>query len=689
MKQKISTSFLLLAILLAGARAMARSVPRSFDIERPSLRVFLPDPGLASGRAVIVCPGGGYSHLAFGHEGVDWAPYFNKLGIAVIVLRYRMPGGDRALPVSDALAAMKMACDSSDAWNLNPNDVGVMGSSAGGHLASTIATRAMPESRPNFQILFYPVITMDKTYTHAGSRDNFLGKDAPVELEMEYSNEKQVTRDTPRAFIVHCGDDKVVSPANAVNYYLALNRNNVPASLHIYPSGGHGWGFREGFLYRNEMLDELTAWLCSFEAPREDVTRAACTGNNITRGSGIKELKLPLARSSRPALFEKHRTTLIYIDPDEKEVVRTAVSILQKDVLAVFDACLQLTANKDEARVIVSSSTGLQGAWEAFQLNVRDNKLFVSGSDARGKAYGILEVSRQIGVSPWEWWADARPWKRESCSLSEIEETSGAPSVQYRGIFLNDEDWGLLPWASGKFEYQLRDSPGLSSNKRWKGAIGPGAYEKIFELLLRLRANAIWPAMHECTAPFYFVEGNREMAARYGIAVGSSHCEPLARNSASEWDVAGKGDYNFVANSQNVLDYWAERLQELQHSENIFTIGMRGKHDGMMQGVKTIEEHEEALSRVIPAQQALLDKYIKREAPLVFIPYKEVLEVYDNGLEIPDQATLVWCDDNYGYIRRLSNDKEQRRGGGAGVYYHASYWGARTIISGWLPRLPR
>lgn len=265
MKRK-SLIFLLLA-LSAGTslKVAAQDAPHPFDIEQPTLRVFLPNPEIATGRAVIACPGGGYSHLAMNHEGYDWAPYFNKLGIALIVLKYRMPKGDRTLPISDAEAAMKLVRDSAASWRLNPNDIGIMGSSAGGHLASTIATHARPELRPNFQILFYPVITMDKSYTHMGSRNNLLGEDVSVEVETEYSNEKQVTKDTPRAFIVCSDDDRAVPPANGVNYYLALHKNNVPAVLHIYPSGGHGWGIRESFLYNNEMLGELTSWLRSFK----------------------------------------------------------------------------------------------------------------------------------------------------------------------------------------------------------------------------------------------------------------------------------------------------------------------------------------------------------------------------------------------------------------------------------------
>ena len=301
MKQKFSSLFVLLVLLLTGLQVSAQSTPKPFDIEQPSLRVFLPAPELATGRAVVACRGGGYSGLAVNHEGYDWAPYFNKQGIALIVLKYRMPKGDRTLPISDAEAAMKMVRDSADVWNLNPNDIGIMGSSAGGHLASTIATHAPEALRPNFQILFYPVITMDKSFTHMGSHDNLLGKDASADLEKEFSNEKQVTKETPRAFIVYSDDDKVVPPANGVNYYLALNKKGVPSVLHIYPTGGHGWGIREDFLYKSEMQNELTSWLRSFKAPRKDAVRVACIGNSITFGAGIKNR----SRDSYPSVLAR------------------------------------------------------------------------------------------------------------------------------------------------------------------------------------------------------------------------------------------------------------------------------------------------------------------------------------------------------------------------------------------------
>ena len=226
--------------------------------------IFLPEKRLATGRAVVILPGGGYSHLAMQHEGTDWATFFNQEGIAVIVLKYRMPHGDRRIPVEDAEEAIRMVRRNASHWNINPDDVGIMGSSAGGHLASTVATHAHSDARPNFQILFYPVITMEPDITHKGSHDNFLGKNAKRKEEREYSNDMQASRLTPRAWIALSDDDQVVLPANGVNYYVELYRHDVPASLHVYPSGGHGWGIRPTFKYHIEMLLELKAWLKSF-----------------------------------------------------------------------------------------------------------------------------------------------------------------------------------------------------------------------------------------------------------------------------------------------------------------------------------------------------------------------------------------------------------------------------------------
>lgn len=228
------------------------------------VKVFLPEKSKATGRAIVICPGGGYQHLAMEHEGTDWAPVFNNMGIAAIVLHYRMPHGDHRIPIEDAEQSMRLVRHNAKAWGINPNDVGIMGSSAGGHLASTIATHAESDAKPNFQILFYPVITMDPAFTHQGSHDNLLGKKAKKKQEMLYSNDTQVNRTTPRAWIALSDDDTVVLPANGFNYYFECYRHDVEASLHVYPSGGHGWGIRPAFRFHTEMMAELKAWLLSF-----------------------------------------------------------------------------------------------------------------------------------------------------------------------------------------------------------------------------------------------------------------------------------------------------------------------------------------------------------------------------------------------------------------------------------------
>ena len=242
------------------------------DKDKAELTIYLPDAKKATGRAVVCCPGGGYIHLAMDHEGHQWASFFNNQGIALIVLKYRMPHGDRFVPISDAEEAMKTVRRNAAAWHINPADVGIMGFSAGGHLASTIATHSTGDAAPNFQILFYPVITMDPGYTHKGSRDNFLGtfgdgkKDQKEmkKLEAVYSNDLQVNRTTSRAFLALSDDDKAVPAANGFNYYQQLYKHDVPASIHIYPTGGHGWGYRESFAFHYNVIFEHKAWLESF-----------------------------------------------------------------------------------------------------------------------------------------------------------------------------------------------------------------------------------------------------------------------------------------------------------------------------------------------------------------------------------------------------------------------------------------
>ncbi len=215
-------------------------------------------------RAIVLCPGGGYDHLAFDNEGTDWATYYNTMGIAAIVLQYRMPHGNRMVPISDAQEAIRLVRRHAAEWNINPDDVGIMGSSAGGHLASTVATQSTDDAMPNFQILFYPVISMELGTTHRGSHDNLLGVDATDEDVAAYCSDRNVTASTPRAIIFLSNDDGAVPPENGVSYYLALHAQGIPAALNIYPTGGHGWGMRSTFAYHDTMLSTLRAWLTSF-----------------------------------------------------------------------------------------------------------------------------------------------------------------------------------------------------------------------------------------------------------------------------------------------------------------------------------------------------------------------------------------------------------------------------------------
>lgn len=234
---------------------------RSSDFTRdPAITVYL--PGRPNGKAIIMCPGGGYGWEAMDHEGHAMAQWFNAQGIAYVVLKYRLPHGNHEIPLSDAEQAVRLVRNHASEWGVNPSKIGIMGASAGGHLASTLATHySGNETRPDFQVLFYPVITMDPSYTHGGSRENLLGKNPSKELQDKYSNELQVSPSTPKAFIMLSSDDMAVPVANGVNYYMALLKNNVSASLHAYPTGGHGWGYGDGFLYKSQWMEELEKWL--------------------------------------------------------------------------------------------------------------------------------------------------------------------------------------------------------------------------------------------------------------------------------------------------------------------------------------------------------------------------------------------------------------------------------------------
>lgn len=232
----------------------------------PAITAYIPKH--PNGTAIVMCPGGGYSHQATGHESHDMAQWMNSLGITYVVLKYRLPYGHDEVPLADAEQAMRLVREHAAEWGVDPQKVGIAGASAGGHLATTLATHySSPETRPDFQVLFYPVVSMDAAKTHRGSRDNLLGKEATEDQVKKFSNELQVTKDTPKAFIMLSSDDRAVPPANSIDYYTALINNGVSATLHAYPTGGHGWGFRDSFPYKRQWTEELEKWL------RENISR--------------------------------------------------------------------------------------------------------------------------------------------------------------------------------------------------------------------------------------------------------------------------------------------------------------------------------------------------------------------------------------------------------------------------------
>lgn len=233
------------------------------------MEVFLPDSAGLAAPMVVICPGGGYAHLALQHEGTEWAPFFNRLGIACAVVKYRMPEGNPSLPVSDAEKAVVTTRLNATGWNVDPARVGIMGFSAGGHLASTVATRSIGNARPDFQILFYPVITMENEDMHEGSTRNLLGDRADDAASRSmFSNYNNVTSDTPPAILLLSNDDTTVPPVgNSIAYYTALKRNGVDVTLHVYSKGGHGWGIRPKFVHHTQMLSDLTSWLAGHCLP--------------------------------------------------------------------------------------------------------------------------------------------------------------------------------------------------------------------------------------------------------------------------------------------------------------------------------------------------------------------------------------------------------------------------------------
>jgi len=397
----------------------------------------------------------------------------------------------------------------------------------------------------------------------------------------------------------------------------------------------------------------------------------------------------------------------IYYSEQDANVVEITAQALRDDIERVTGIKPQLStsAPKGDSAIIIGTlgqsdlidklvSNGkidvsqIKGKWEAYSANVIKNPLpglkqalVIAGSDRRGTAYGGFALSESIGVSPWYFWGDV-PVKKKSSLYIAGGYIQPSPAVKYRGIFINDEDWGLLPWAAKNYEPEV-------------GNIGPKTYAAVFELLLRLQANMIWPGMHEFpreTTPFFTIPENKVVADDYAIVISTSHHEPMLRNS-HEFKDEVHGEYNYWSNKDSIYDFWQDRVQDTANYENIYTIGMRGRSDvGMLAPKGTTNEGKAAKIQngIIPDQRKIISEnvhYNPAEIPQIFIPYKETLVQYQSGLQLPDDVTMVWPDDNHGYIRQLSNETERKRAGGSGVYYHLSYWGVPASYL-WLQTTP-
>ncbi len=288
MKKLMIWSLLMLAMTMQAQTARKFTLNLTDD-GKAQMVCFLPQT--SSGKAIVGVPGGGYSVLSNSHEGYLASDWLNQQGIAYFVVNYRLPDGDRTKPMGDVEQGIRIVRDSAQAWGINPHDVGIMGFSAGGHLASVISTHSDFDVRPDFTILFYPVISMDERVSHKWSCRNFLGEEGQKDpnLVRDFSTDKAVRRHlTPPAIIIMASDDRLVPPVtNGVAYYSAMRNAGNECAMYIYPTGDHGFGFGPWFKYHDQMLTDLGNWLKARQTPQPGAIRVACIGNSITDGHGI------------------------------------------------------------------------------------------------------------------------------------------------------------------------------------------------------------------------------------------------------------------------------------------------------------------------------------------------------------------------------------------------------------------
>ena len=368
-------------------------------------------------------------------------------------------------------------------------------------------------------------------------------------------------------------------------------------------------------------------------------------------------------------------TAAIYVDDNDFALVKKAAALLQQDIETVSGKKPVLTndLNAVKGKIIIIGSAEksnavqqlvkqkklniarLNNKWEAYQIQTTDNKLVIAGSDRRGTAYGVFELSKQIGVSPWYWWADVPVKKQSNIYISNNISLTDAPKVKYRGIFINDEAPCLSSWSKATF-----------------GGFNHAFYEKVFELMLRLKANYLWPAMWGNA--FYDDDSlNIKAADEYGIVIGTSHHEPLMR-AHDEWRRYGnKKIWNYDSSAAALKAFWRTGMQRATN-EKIVSVGMRGDGDAPM----SRETATTLLESIVKDQRQIIEEVTGKPAsatPQLWALYKEVQDYYDKGMRVPDDITLLLCDDNWGNIRKLPQLHEAPRKGGYGIYYHFDYVG--------------
>ena len=382
------------------------------------------------------------------------------------------------------------------------------------------------------------------------------------------------------------------------------------------------------------------------------------------------------------SLVSEQGVATLYVDQQDYKGVQRAAVNLQQDIAKVTGKTLPLQHAEVTSKLpIIIGTVGksryikqlvdagklnidsVKGQWEAFRIQLVVNPmpnvaqaLVIVGSDKRGTTYGIYEISEKIGVSPWYWWADVPVKKASSLIVKQGTQLQDQPKVQYRGIFLNDEAPALTNWVNAKF-----------------GDFNHQFYEHVFELLLRLKANFLWPAMWNSA----FSDDdplNMVLADEYGIVMSNSHHEPMLC-ADKEWDRRGQGKWDYDVNPDNLYQFWQKCAARNKPYESIYTLGMRGQQDTPM----SENENIDLLEKIVADQRDILSKtFTERplsEVPQVWTLYKEVQSYYEKGMRVPDDVTLLWSDDNWGNIRRLPTADERSRAGGAGVYYHFDYVG--------------